>query len=177
MVGVEIIKVKKSELFALQMISRQTFKEAFSEDNTEEDMSLYLRESLSIEQLTKEIEDKNSAFYFAQVEHEIAAYLKVNYHQKLENGVEQNSLEIERVYVLQKFQGNKIGQLLFNKALELAKVFGANNLWLGVWEKNYKAIRFYEKNGMNAFDRKLFQLGKDKQTDILMRIELNSIFE
>ena len=173
MVGVEIIKVKKSELFALQMISRQTFKEAFSEDNTEEDMSLYLRESLSIEQLTKEIEDKNSAFYFAKVEDEIAAYLKVNYHQKLENGVEQNSLEIERIYVLQKFQGNKIGQLLFNKALELAKVFGANNLWLGVWEKNYKAIRFYEKNGMNAFDRKLFQLGKDKQTDILMRIELN----
>lgn len=173
MINVEITKVEASELIALQAISRQTFKEAFSADNSEEDMSLYLRDSLSIEQLTKEIEDQHSAFYFAKVENEIAAYLKVNYYQEMVKGVDYKSLEIERVYVLQKFQGNKIGQLLFNKALELAKSFGANKLWLGVWEKNYKAIHFYEKNGMQAYDRKLFLLGNDEQTDILMKLDLN----
>lgn len=173
MINVEITKVEASELIALQAISRQTFKEAFSADNSEEDMSLYLRDSLSIEQLTKEIEDQHSAFYFAKVENEIAAYLKVNYYQKMVKWVDYKSLEIERVYVLQKFQGNKIGQLLFNKALELAKSFGANKLWLGVWEKNYKAIHFYEKNGMHAYDRKLFLLGNDEQTDILMKLDLN----
>jgi hypothetical protein len=80
LLNVEITKVEASELIALQAISRRTFEEAFSADNSEEDMSLYLRDSLSIEQLTKEIEDQHSAFYFAKVEDEIAAYLKVNYH-------------------------------------------------------------------------------------------------
>ena len=173
MINVEITKVEASELIALQAISRRTFEEAFSADNSVEDMSLYLRDSLSIEQLTKEIEDQHSAFYFVKSEDEIAAYLKVNYHQKLMNGFEQHTLEIERIYVLQKFQGNKIGQLLFNKALELGKSFGANKLWLGVWEKNYKAIVFYEKNGMLAYDRKKFVLGTDIQTDILMKLDLN----
>lgn len=172
MVDVEINKVDASELIALQAISRQTFEEAFSADNSAEDMALYLKASLSIEQLTKEIENQHSAFYFAQVEHEIAGFLKVNFHQELVDGIENKALEIERVYVLVKFQGNKIGQLLFNKALELAKSFGANKLWLGVWEKNFKAIRFYEKNGMIAYNRKLFLLGNDEQTDILMKLNL-----
>lgn len=172
MINIEIKKVEASELIALQAISRQTFEEAFSADNSEEDMLLYFRDCLSIEQLTKEIENQSSEFYFAKVEDEIAAYLKVNYYQEMVEEIDYKALEIERIYVLQKFQGNKIGQLLFNKALELAKSFGANKLWLGVWEKNYKAIDFYEKNGMHAFDQKIFLLGNDEQTDILMKLNL-----
>lgn len=173
MINVEITKVEASELIALQAISRKTFEEAFSADNSEEDMSLYLTDSLSIEQLQKEFDKQHSAFYFAKVEDEIAAYLKVNYYQEMVEGIDYKALEIERIYVLKKFQGNKIGQLLFNKALELGKSFGANKLWLGVWEKNYKAIVFYEKNGMLAYDRKKFVLGTDIQTDILMKLDLN----
>lgn len=173
MENVEIIRASLEDVYLLQSISRQTFEEAFSADNSEEDMELYLRESLSVEQLTMELLNVRSAFYFARIENETAAYLKVNYQT---DSIEQNknkSLEIERVYVLQKFQGMKIGQLLFNKAISLAKEFGANFIWLGVWERNFKAIAFYEKNGMQAFNKKKFMLGNDEQTDIMMKLEFH----
>lgn len=173
MVNVEIKKVEVSELIALQAISQQTFEEAFSADNSKEDMELYLRDSLSLEQLKKEIGNQQSAFYFAMVEDEIAAYLKVNYQWESIDQNEIKSLEIERVYVLKKFQRQKIGQLLFTKAIELAKEYGSEYIWLGVWEKNYKAISFYEKNGMQAFNKKKFMLGNDEQTDIMMKLEFH----
>jgi diamine N-acetyltransferase len=173
MVNVEIKKVEASELFALQAISRQTFEEAFSADNSKEDMELYLRDSLSLEQLKMEIDKQQSAFYFAMLEDEIAAYLKVNYQSESIDQNEIKSLEIERVYVLKKFQRQKIGQLLFTKAIELAKEYGSEYIWLGVWERNYNAIAFYEKNGMQAFGRKVFRLGNDDQTDVMMKLDLH----
>ena len=173
MVNVEIKKVEATELIALQSISRQTFEEAFSADNSNEDMELYLRESLSLEQLKMEIDNQQSAFYFAIVTGEIAAYLKVNYQSEFIDQNEIKSLEIERVYVLKKFQRQKIGQLLFTKAIELAKEYGSEYIWLGVWERNYNAIAFYEKNGMQAFGRKVFRLGNDDQTDIMMKLDLH----
>jgi diamine N-acetyltransferase len=173
MVNVEIKKVEATELIALQSISRQTFEEAFSADNSNEDMELYLRESLSLEQLKMEIDNQQSAFYFAIVTGEIAAYLKVNYQSESIDQNEIKSLEIERVYVLKKFQRQKIGQLLFNKAIELAKEYGSEYIWLGVWERNYNAIAFYEKNGMRTFGRKVFRLGNDDQTDIMMKLDLH----
>jgi diamine N-acetyltransferase len=83
-----------------------------------------------------------------------------------------NSLEIERIYVLQEFQGKKVGQMLFGKAVEIAKQKNADYIWLGVWEKNIKAIRFYEKNGFVPFGKHLFKLGDDEQTDIMMKLVL-----
>jgi ribosomal protein S18 acetylase RimI-like enzyme len=173
MANVKIKKVEVSELIALLAISRQTFEEAFSADNSKEDMELYLRESLSLKQLKMEIDNQQSAFYFAIVTGEIAAYLKVNYQSESIDQNEIKSLEIERVYVLKKFQRQKIGQLLFTKAIELAKEYGSEYIWLGVWERNYNAIAFYEKNGMRYFGRKAFRLGNDDQTDVMMKLDLH----
>lgn len=81
-------------------------------------------------------------------------------------------MEIERIYVLKEFHGKKVGQILYEKAIELAKGIDADFIWLGVWEENPRAIRFYEKNGFSAFDKHIFQLGNDEQTDIMMKLEL-----
>jgi ribosomal protein S18 acetylase RimI-like enzyme len=48
-----------------------------------------------------------------------------------------------------------------------------NSIWLGVWEKNHNAIGFYTKNGFITFDKHLFLLGDDQQTDLLMKLEIN----
>ena len=85
-----------------------------------------------------------------------------------------DSVEIERIYVLKKFQGRKIGQLLFEKSLEAADSRKADYLWLGVWEENQKAIEFYKKNGFIEFDRHIFRLGDDDQTDIMMKLVLKA---
>lgn len=81
-------------------------------------------------------------------------------------------MEIEKIYVLGAFHGKKVGQILYEKALQIAEVLGLSFIWLGVWEENLRAIRFYEKNGIVAFDKHIFKLGDDEQTDIMMKKQL-----
>lgn len=90
---------------------------------------------------------------------------------------ENKVVEIERIYVLKEFHRKSVGQILYNKALEIAIQKKADYIWLGVWEENPSAINFYWKNGFLAFDKHIFKMGNDEQTDIMMRLELvNSCF-
>lgn len=158
-----IRRVQPTELPLLQYISQQTFSETFAKDNTPEDMECYLEEKLSIDQLSREYSDPRSTFYFAVDGEETIGYLKVNQTS--------DELEIERIYVLQEFYGCGIGQLLLDQAIGLAQKANCRSIWLGVWEHNPRAIRFYEKNGFVPYGSHLFKLGNDEQRDVLMRLE------
>ena len=168
----EIIKVDKDNIYQLQKISRETFFETFAAVNTEENMNQYLEENLSFDQLTSELNNQNSIFYFAIHEDEIIGYIKLNIGDAQTELRQEHSLEIERIYVLNRFHGQNIGQLLFNEILELAKKNKFDFIWLGVWEENPRAIRFYEKNGFVVFDKHIFLLGDDKQTDLMMKLNI-----
>ena len=160
-----------SDVEALQNIGRKTFRETFEEVNSEEDMLKYEAENLSLEKLTQELENPNSEFYFAEKEGEILGYLKLNFGdaqtEKLEEGY-----EIERIYVLKAFHGMKVGQILFEKAMQIGKEKEMFSVWLGVWEENHRALRFYEKNGFEVFGKHNFVLGEDVQTDLMMKLAL-----
>ena len=163
---------KPNEINELQKISKDTFVEAFSNQNTEENMRKYLEENLSIQQLTNELLNSESSFYFVRMDEKIIGYLKVNFGKAQTDFKEDDSIEIERVYVLSEFQGKDVGKKLLDKAIEISREQNAKSVWLGVWEKNYKAIRFYQKNGFVEFGKHPFILGDDIQTDILMKLQL-----
>lgn len=163
-----------NEIDQLQKIGRQTFYETFSTGNTQENMQKYLDERFSIEKLTAELNDKNAIFYFAQLENKTVGYLKINFGDSQTELKDDKSLEIERIYVLKEFQGKKIGQFLYDKAIEIAKQKDADYIWLGVWEENPRAIKFYKKNGFVEFDKHIFKLGNDEQTDIMMKLKLTN---
>lgn len=115
---------------------------------------------------------ENSQFYFASLSNNILGYLKVNFGTAQTELEDVNALEIERIYVLKEFHGKQIGQLLYQKAIEIAKERDLNYVWLGVWENNQRAIRFYLKNGFVEFNRHLFKLGDEEQIDIMMKLNL-----
>lgn len=170
---INISKVTVNEVESLIAISIQTFTETFFEHNTESDMHHYISEKLSIDQLSKELNSKNSEFYFLKLNNQIIGYLKLNRGKsqtEIQNDV---SLEIERIYVIKEFHGKHYGKLLLQKAKDFALEKACNYIWLGVWENNLKAISFYKKNGFYQFDKHVFKLGKDEQIDILMKLELN----
>lgn len=170
----KITRITTNEIDQLQKIGRQTFYETFSTGNTQENMQKYLDERFSIEKLTAELNDKNAIFYFAQLENKIVGYLKINFGDSQTELKDDKSLEIERIYVLKEFQGKKIGQILYDKAIEIAKQKDADYIWLGVWEENPRAINFYKKNGFVEFDKHIFKLGNDEQTDIMMKLKLTN---
>ncbi|MBP1163254.1 MULTISPECIES: GNAT family N-acetyltransferase [unclassified Chryseobacterium] len=169
-----ITKITKNEIVQLQEIGRKTFSETFSENNTEESMAEYLEKSFSTEKLTTEMNDKNSEFYFAKLDNEVIGYLKLNTGSSQTEIKSKNALEIERIYVSKDFHGKNVGQILYNKAIETAKEKEVDYVWLGVWENNLRAIGFYKKNGFVEFDKHIFRLGNEEQTDIMMKLNLKN---
>lgn len=169
---IEIRRVTENELDQLQQIGRQTFSETFSCGNSEENMKEYLEKGFSTEKLKAEVTDQNSEFYFALSNDKVIGYLKINFGRAQTEIREENTLEIERIYVLKEFHGKKVGQLLYEKAMAVSRQKDVDYVWLGVWEENPRAIRFYEKNGFVEFDTHMFKLGNDEQTDIMMKLQL-----
>lgn len=169
----EFYHVQKADLLELQDISRQTFFDAFSEVNTKEDMNQYLDMNLSLEQLTKELSNPSTSFYFAKSNNEILAYLKLNEAEAQTEKRDVPSMEIERIYVRKEFQNRGVGQFLLDKSIQITKYKKLKLIWLGVWEHNLKAIKFYEKNGFHFFGKHSFFLGEDEQTDLLMELRVD----
>ena len=165
----EIVQVTDHEMATLQQISRQTFAETFAGSNTEENMRKYLDEAYSLEKLAEELKAPDVYFYFAKEGEEVIGYLKLNAGASQTELKDKKALEIERIYVLSQWQGKKVGKRLYDKAIEVAKVLNVEYVWLGVWEENTRAIGFYERQGFVAFDKHIFRLGQDEQTDIMMK--------
>lgn len=170
------MKIKKcslDDILDLQKIYRQTFFETFSEQNSEENMRIFLDKAYSEEKLKSEIEDKESETLLAVENQKILGVLKINTgNAETESGF-QNSLEIQRIYVLKEAKGLGIGTAFMNLAEKKARELGVSFIWLGVWEKNFPAQKFYTDKGFRKFSEHDFVLGDDVQTDFLMRKELS----
>src|SRR6218665_3447475 len=167
--SLEIKKATVKDLNELQIIGRQTFSETFAAVNSEENMIKYLEESFADEKLTAEVNNPNSHFYLAVLENKVIGYLKLNTGNAQTEKQDQNALEIERIYVAKEFHGKKVAQALYTQALQTAEQLKSSYIWLGVWEKNFRAVSFYTKNGFVQFDTHIFRLGNDEQTDLLMK--------
>jgi diamine N-acetyltransferase len=166
---ITVDKASKKDLESIKQIGRETFLETFAESNTEADMKKYLDENFSDEKLTTELNNSNSHFFIAMEERSSIGYMKLNTREAQTEIKDDVSIEIERIYVKNAYHGKKVGQILYEKALEIAQQLKKEYIWLGVWEENPKAIRFYEKNGFVAFDKHIFKMGEDEQIDIMMK--------
>ena len=173
--NIKIEQINNSHIAALQQIGHHTFEETFAESNSAENMSIYLEEAYSNEKLSAELNDPNSFFYFAMLDEKVIGYLKLNMGGSQTELKDNDALEIERIYVLKDYHGKKVGQLLFDKAIAIAKEQQVAYVWLGVWEENKRAIHFYTKNGFVEFDQHVFVLGDEAQTDIMMKLQLNKL--
>ena len=172
MSNITLKKVSIANVAQLQKIGIATFAETFREYNTPENLNKYLLESFSIEKLTSEINNTSSEFYLAIDGTNPIGYLKVNFGESQTELKDSKALEIERIYVLKEYQGKEVGLSLYQKALTIAKQSNVEYIWLGVWEKNVRAINFYKKNSFVTFDTHIFKLGDEQQTDFMMKLQL-----
>ncbi|KMQ69413.1 GNAT family acetyltransferase [Chryseobacterium sp. FH2] len=175
MTSIIINKAGLNDLETIQAVGRETFYETFAKDNPEEVMKQYLEESFTSEKLKSELTNADSQFFIAWEEDNPVGYLKVNSANAQTELQDETSLEIERIYVKSSHHGKKAGQLLYDKALEIAQQQKKRYIWLGVWEENLRAVNFYKKNGFVEFDKHIFRLGDDKQTDLMMKKVLDQI--
>ncbi len=152
----------------LAELGARTFSETFAADNTPEDMAAYLASSFSAAQLAAELADLRSVFLIAQIDNAAAGYAKLHAGDVLEEVEGDKPIELARLYVSKEWLGRGVGEALMRACIDEARQAGHQTLWLGVWEHNGRAQAFYRKWDFREIGEHVFQLGADRQTDILM---------
>lgn len=169
---INIRKAMHDDLACLIELSKTTFVDTYADGNSPENLNAHLNKAFTEKQLKLELANNNSIFYLATKGKTLLGYLKLNFGVAQTALQDERALEIERIYVLKKHQGQRIGTRFCDMALTIAKMKKLNYIWLGVWEKNPRAIQFYKKNGFSIFDKHIFVVGKEAQTDWMMKREL-----
>lgn len=160
------------DLEQLKSISEKTFVETFEKDNSKENLLEYINKNITLENLREQLLKPDSFFYFITHNNDIAGFLKLNISAAQTENMGENYLEVERIYILKEYKGNGFGKKLIEFSLSKAKELGKNKVWLGVWEHNYPAIKFYEKFNFKIIDKHNFYMGSDKQTDYIMEVNI-----
>lgn len=167
--NLQLSRLNPHDLDELQNLSLRTFVDAFGSVNTEEDMKIYLEQAFSEVQLLEELRDNDTNFYFLQLENKTVGYCKVKSGLPHALSEEGKALEICRLYVLQQYQGQQLGQFMLDSIIQMAEEQDLDFVWLGVWSQNPGAIRLYERNGFSKIGSYTFMLGNDAQTDFIMK--------
>ena len=168
-----ITKAEIGHLNELREIAVNSFVKTIPADVSPDDMEVYVQDRFGKEDLVSAISNPETEFYIARLNVDTIGYLKLNFGDAQTDLKDPNGMEIERIYTLSEYFGKNVGKLLLEKAVESAKEKDVKYVWLGVWEFNPRAIRFYEKNGFVPFGNHSFKFGNDTHTDILMKLELS----
>jgi ribosomal protein S18 acetylase RimI-like enzyme len=161
-----------ADLASLLDLAQTSFVQAFTEGNKLENVQAYLSQAFTLVQLEKEWRNPASTFLLVSLAGKLVGYTKVNLAAAQTDVQDPESLEVARLYTLEEVWGKGVGQFLLDAALDFAKEKGKTFVWLGVWEHNARAIRFYEKNGFKSFGSHPFPFGDEIQNDWLMRVQV-----
>lgn len=148
----------------------RTFRGAFASDNEPADIEAYVRQTFDPRRVAAELEDRANIFLlaFAGRVAAPAGYAKLRAGEPHPSVEGPAPIEIERLYVLQDSIGRGVGAALMRACLEEAARAGRETVWLGVWERNERAIAFYRRWGFELLGSHVFQLGSDPQNDLVM---------
>ncbi len=149
----------------LTQLGEQTFLETFDGTCPPADMQLYLASAFTLARLTSELTDPRAVFLVAEIEGEPAGYAKLQCGEVPDCIAGTSPLELERLYVAQRWLGCGVGPALMQACLDYAKETGRQTMFLGVWENNFRAQAFYRKWNFEQVGDHVFMMGTDPQTD------------
>ena len=152
----------------LAELAERTFREAFSDDNTPADMERYVAEHFGSALQEAELRDPRLTTLVAEVDGAPAGYAQLARGAAPPNVTVREPAELVRFYVDRPWHGQGLAQQLMDATLSAAKAAGARTLWLGVWERNPRAIAFYRKCGFRDAGTQIFVLGTDRQRDLVL---------
>lgn len=169
---IRIRYANENDSLLLTTLGRKTFYDTFARHNTPQDMALYLAESFSPEKQAAELKDPDIIFLIAEMENAVVGYVKLRANHGCDEITDTLPMELERIYSVQEYIGRGVGAELMRASIKEAQERGFNCLWLGVWDKNEKAIKFYERWGFRKAGSHAFLLGNDIQNDFIMELDV-----
>ena len=164
---ITIRRIRTDDVPVLAKMARQTFYDTFTGTCTEEDMQGFLDAYFNEQRLSTEISNPENRYFFAEVDGAPAGYLQfMEDYSGFPEMKKWKALELKRIYVPVEFQGKGIAQALMEFILDYAAENKYEVVWLGVWEHNLRAQKFYNKYGfVNSGHTHDFPIGNTPQTD------------
>jgi len=152
----------------LAAFAARTFAEAFAKDNRPEDLRAYLAAAYGVAQQAGELADPHAVTLLAYEDEALIAYAQLRIAQPPACVIDARPVELQRFYIDAPFHGRGVAELMMRAARDAADAMGGDNLWLGVWERNARALSFYRRQGFADVGSKDFHVGPDRQTDRVM---------
>lgn len=163
-------RLTSGDVPALSVIAKETFYDTFTGTCTEEDMAGFLEQYYNEKTLTEEIEQKGIEYYFAEINGEPIGY--ISFRDEMPSFPEikgSSAIELKRLYVIKDFHGKGAAHIMMKFFLDHAMSQGYDVAYLGVWEYNYRAQKFYAKYGfVNSGHGHDFPIGGTPQSDIYL---------
>lgn len=163
-----IRKANRSDAKQLSRLAEITFRDTFGVMNTAEDMELHCRANYSEAVQAGEISNPGMVTLLAEVEERLVGFAQLRWDGAPNCVLAKSPGEIQRLYVVDDWHGKGIAQDLMNACIEEMKARGSDVVWLGVWERNLRAISFYKRFEFVEMGDHVFPLGSDPQRDIVM---------
>ena len=170
-----IRELTTDDIPALRTLAIELFRQAFTHLNTPEIMEGFIAKEYKVENFQREFTEAGSSYFFICDGEKPIGYLRLRKNPEVDHILGSNNIEIQRIYVDQAYHGLKVGDRLMQCAIDVAKKNNHEWIWLGVWELNPKAQRFYQKWGFEKFSEHDFYMADEKQTDWLMRKPLREV--
>jgi ribosomal protein S18 acetylase RimI-like enzyme len=169
---IEIRSARVDDIPELRQVAITTYQDTFSKFNTPENMQSFFEQAYNLNTLTNELHEEHSKLLIALDDNKIAGFARMRESDEVRDVLGDNTVELQRLYVLTSAQGKSIGKLLMQNALHYAAENKYEWIWLGVWERNFKAQEFYKKWGFEKFSEHTFWQGNDPQIDWLLKRKL-----
>ena len=164
-----IRRAEAGDAVALAAFCARTFRETYEAFNTEADMALHLRTHFTEDVQRGEISDAEAAMLVAEHEGALAAYVKLRRGPAPACVHAERPVEVQRFYVDRPWQGRGLAYRMMEAARQAGVALGADAFWLGVWERNPRAIAFYIRCGFADVGAWTFTLGTDVQRDRVLQ--------
>ena len=161
---------KREDVGSLVDLAARSFRDAFASENAKNDIDAYIDSAFTVEKFDEEIHAANTIFLVACSDNEDGpvGYAKLRVNSSHPCVASESCVELQRLYADSSVIGKGIGAALMRECVERAHRLGCEMIWLGVWEKNDRAIRFYERHGFMTVGEHKFTLGSDIQNDLIM---------
>lgn len=163
-----IRRAEPADAAALAAFAARTFREVFGPQNRPEHMEAHLASAYGVAQQARELANPDCVTLLAHVGDTLAGYAQVRRGEPPSCVTGERPVELRRFYVDRPWHGQGIAQRLMDAVHGSARALGGRTLWLGVWERNPRAIAFYGKTGWRDTGATVFCVGTDRQTDRVM---------
>ena len=169
---IEIREARADDAQLISVLATATFYEAYFEQDESLNLANYIREAFDLDVIQTDLKNPDATFYIIYLDTKACGFAKLLKNSTADGVASKNTIELKRIYILERVLGKGVGGILLNHCLETSRQQGFETLWLGVWDENLKAQRFYDKHGFKPVGSISMPYGAVVGTNFVMEKKL-----